>query len=61
MMVDGSMSKINKLDCEFIDFSIQSEYSESMSLPSPNSRVSISSDNMLQGIILIEKEVVLSH
>jgi hypothetical protein len=58
MMVDGNMAKINKDD--FIDFNIEIEYSENMIKTAPNSRLSILhyGSDLLQGIILIGKEVV---
>ena len=60
MMVDSNMAKINKGAYDFIDFNTQIEYSENMILTASNSRLSNLQNGsiLLQGIILIGKEVV---
>lgn len=60
MMIDGNMEKINTNQSGFIDFNTQIEYSENMILTASNSRLSnLQNDGiLLQGIILIGKEVV---
>ena len=60
MMIDGNMEKINTNQSGFIDFNTQIEYSENMVQTASNSRLSILhyDGGLLQGIILIGKEVV---
>lgn len=62
MMIDGNTVKINTNQSGFIDFNTQIEYSENMILTASNSRLSIlqSDSNLLQGIIMIGKEVVVT-
>ena len=60
MMIDGNMEKINTNKSGFIDFNTQIEYSENMIQTASNSRLSNLQNGsiLLQGIILIGKEVV---